>query len=564
MASTWIQVYRASDNALVYDNNHSGSTAGGSGAGSPVTIASGLVDEVQYYCRVAALHDAVPQFTQYWDWTLYGLSGGGENTLTPSISYSVTQTPSGLSFPTETPASWSPWSPSYYFTPSLVVAPVATQTLPAVAAQVPTLTPSLVFSYSASKPAATFTAYQVEVRRVSDSVMFWQPGQLAATTPEKAANQVTKVYAGTALVNNTAYQWCVRVQSSQAQWSPYTGWRNFTPVITPAMPTNIVPSGQADTLTPHIGGTYNIGSGAAEQQYQYLIQYPGGVAVYDSGAVTGTLAVGQNYGTNNAADNPAAPPALTWATAYQISVRSKDTAGSWSAYSAWQDFWTNSAPTAPSNVQPNGSTTPNTTPTITWTHNDPDGDAQTTVDIELYDQTAAAYVAGYGPKTLAQSALAHVVTTALTLTHVYQVRVRTVGLAGAGYSPWSNPVTFTVATVPAVAITAPTVAQVLAQSALNVTWTFAGGSGVQQDYRVLVYGSDSATIVYDSTVLAGASTVVAIPAGYFVNGQSYFVQAIVRDTLAQSASTVKVPVSTVWPPPEAVGGLAARPFGSQL
>ncbi len=456
------------------------------------------------------------------------------------------------------------WSGFVTFTPVINTAPTATIAAPATGAQVGTLTPTLTVNYS-DPQSDTFSAYQFQVRRQSDQVSFWDPGQVATTGAQQTAKAASVTYAGTALVSGTVYEVRARVKDSPGLWSDYTAWSAFTPAAAPNPPTGLTPTGLQNTLTPTVAGVYSQGLGGTESAFQYEVRQ-GTTTIYQSGDVATAIATGQAYGTNNPSDTPATPPALAWGTAYQIRARSKDNAATYSDWTAWQDFNTNAAPTTPTGMAPTGGAiTSDQTPTLSWVHNDPDTppDAQTAVDVEMYDNTAAAYVTGYNPKTLAQATLTHDVTETLVNTHQYQWRIRTKGLAGPGYGPYSAWQVFTVAAVPTCTLTDPTADEVFATPAQTVTWTFSGGSGTQQDYQVKVFASDQTTVVYDSGVQSGTAVTWNIPAGTLSNGQTYYVQAIVHDTLAQLGQSSKVRVTTSWTPPATITGLSASAVGSQ-
>lgn len=458
------------------------------------------------------------------------------------------------------------WGSFIPFSVHINHAPTASIASPSAGANVGTLTPTLTVNFSDSDTygsLGTFTTRQLQVRRQSDAVSFWDPGQVATSGAEQTARAASVVYAGTALSNGVTYEVRARVQDGGGLWSDYTSWIAFTPNVVPNPPTIVGPSGLQTTLTPTISGTYNQGSGGTEAAFQYEVRQ-NLTTIYQSGDVATAIATGQAYGTNNPSDTPSSPPALAWGTSYDIRMRSKDNAANYSDWTGWTSFNTKSAPTTPTSLSPSGgAVTPDTTPDLSWVHNDPDGYAQTAVEIELYDLTAAAYVAGYNPKALSQATLVHTVATALTLTHNYQWRIRTKGLAGAGFGPWSSYATFSVATVPSVSLTSPTVDQVLTSGALTVSWTFGGGSGTQQDYRVKVYADDGTTVVWDSTQVSGVGTTVNVPAGTLHNNLSYFVQATVRDTLSQAAVTTLTPFSTSWTPPTAPTSLIASAIGGQ-
>jgi hypothetical protein len=439
------------------------------------------------------------------------------------------------------------WSAYQNFTTAINEAPTATQTSPAAGASVGDLTPD--FSFSFSDPDLG-----------GDS--FWNPGEVATTGAQQTARAATVTYAGTALVNGTAYEWRVRVKDLGGLYSSYTGWRTFTPNVVPSPPSSLTPSGLANTLTPTISGVYNQGSGGTQVGFQYEIRQ-GTTTIYQSGDVLVVIATGQVYGSANAGDTPSTPPALAWGTAYEVRARSKDNVGAYSDWTSWQAFNTNAAPNSPSGITPNGAITNDTTPDLAWTHEDPDGDAQTAVDIELYDVTGATYVTGYNPKSLSQAAQTHTVTTALTNTHQYRMRIRTTGLAGPGVGAWSAPINFTVANAPTVTVLEPDPADVTTTSALVVQWSLTGGSGVQQSYRVVVYADDGTTVRHDSGVVAGVATSYTVPAGSIVNGGSYYVQVFLVDTLALAGQSSLIPFSASFAPPASVTGLTAIAVGGQ-
>lgn len=453
-------------------------------------------------------------------------------------------------------SSFSSWSGFTNFTPQTNQNPTATVVSPTGGVGVGTLTPTLQFSYYDPDGDAQ-SAYQILVRRASDLVSFWDSGQVASAV-------TSATYAGTALSNNITYEWSVRVQDSKGAWSSYSGWSQFQAQATPNAPTITSPSGLTNTLTPTIQGAYNQGSGGTESAFQYEIQQ-NAVTIYASGDVATVIATGQAYGTNNPSDTPSTPPALAWGTSYNIRMRSKDNASQYSQWTGWSSFNTNSAPTTPTSLTPDNEITGDTTPTISWVHNDPDSDAQTEADIELRKASDDSVVTGYGPKTLSQATLTHDVTQTLTASPAtqYKYRVRTKGTAGPGYGPWSDWKFFTVATAPTVNVTVPTVSQVLTGSTLNVTWSLSGGSGTQQSYRVKMLAADQVTVVYDSGVVSGPATSQAITPTLFQNNTTYYIVVILVDTLAQTAQSSNIPITTSWTAPDTVTGLVVVATGSQ-
>lgn len=470
---------------------------------------------------------------------------------------------------TKEAAGFGAWSSYRTFTVSINTAPTAVLVSPVAGAQVGDTTPDLTLNFSDpdSGTNGQFASYQIQVRRVSDQASMWNMDPPVFTDAgQQSARQAVVTYAGTALVSGTAYEWRARVTDGAGAISAYTGWEQFTPVTAPNPPTLTSPSGLTNTLTPTVQGSYNQGTGGAESAFQYEVRQ-NGVTIYQSGDVATAIATGQAYGTNNPSDTPAAPPALAWGPSYEIRARSKDAAAAYSSWTSWLAFHTNAAPTTPTNLSPNGGITGDTTPALSWTHNDPDSDAQTAADIELRKVSDDSVVTGYGPKTLSQATTTHDVTETLTASPSteYKFRIRTKGLAGPGYGPYSDWVTFTVASAPTLTVTEPDPDEVFTGPSFTVTWNaITGGSGVQQDYRVRVYQSDQVTVLYDSTVLAGTDTSHLIPATSGIrNGETYYVRITVRDTLNQTADSGFIRVSASFTPPAAITGHALTFIGDQ-
>jgi hypothetical protein len=448
---------------------------------------------------------------------------------------------------------WSPWSSWLSFTPQTNTPPSVSQQSPANGSTPGTLTPTFTWTYADANghPQA---AYQLQVQRVSDSATMWDTGVVSSGAS-------SRVYAGTGLQVGVQYRWRIRVYDGY-DWSSYTGWWTFTPSLTPDPPTLTAPAGLVDTLTPAIQGTYNQGSGGAEAGYQYQLR-SNGVTLYDSGPVNGAIATGQPYGTDNPSDSPSAPPALQWGTAYDVRARSRDVNSQWSSWSAWLSFTTQSPPLTPTALSPaDGAVVNAVQPTLTWTHVDPDGDAQQQATVELQRVSDGANVTGY-PATLTQAAGSHQVSAALTASPAtaYRWRVRTRATPGAGFGPFSAWQQFTVATTPAAAVTTPPPGGTVTAPALTVQWSMTGGSGTQATWRVIV--RDGGAVIHDSGVQPGAAASYALPGGLLRNGKTYTVEVIVTDTLGQSASSGQQAFTTAWTPPPAVAGVQAAAVGSQ-
>jgi hypothetical protein len=448
---------------------------------------------------------------------------------------------------------WSGWSSWLTFTPQQNTPPSVNQLSPANGANVGTLTPTLQWSY-ADADGHPQAAYQLQVQRASDSATMWDTGTVSSGAS-------SAVYGGTALQVGVQYRWRIRVYDGY-DWSAFTGWWTFTPALAPNPPTLTSPSGLIDTLTPQVQGAYNQGSGSAQLGYQYQIR-SNGVTIYDSGQVNGAIGTGQQYGTNNPADTPPTPPALQWATAYEIRARSIDTNNQWSAWSAWTSFTTQSAPLTPTGLSPaDGAVVNQSQPTLAWVHVDPDGDAQQAAEVAIQRVSDGVDLPGY-PATLTQAGGSHQLTATLTRTPatLYRWRVRTRATPGPGFGPWSAWQQFTAATLPSVAVTNPAPGETVTAPNLAVAWSMSGGSGTQASFRVIVRCSGEA--VHDSGVIHSAAATYMLPAGVLRNGLSYTVEILVTDTLGQQATSGQVVFTTQWTPPPAITGVTATAVGSQ-
>jgi hypothetical protein len=178
------------------------------------------------------------------------------------------------------------------------------------------------------------------------------------------------------------------------------------------------------------------------------------------------------------------------------------------------DYVAQSPPTAPTLGAPaDNLTTADDTPTFTWTHNDPQGDAQSSAEWQLY--TSAGVAIG-GPVTIA-GATASYTPAALARGATYKWSVRTADAAN-GFGPFATQRTFTVKANPAVTIdTARYMEYSGGAPRLRVKWTVA--SGTQYKYRVTAPGYDSGLLT--STSQSHLLSTLALTNGTAVNVTVY-------------------------------------------
>jgi hypothetical protein len=118
------------------------------------------------------------------------------------------------------------------------------------------------------------------------------------------------------------------------------------------------------------------------------------VEVWDSGDVANT---GTRFLVGCLTD-------LTPGATYKWRARCKDASGSYGAWSAFQSLIIDSPPTTPTGCGPSGGETVlDTTPDLTWTHNDPNSHAQRFFETELRRNDTGTLVSGY-PRTPAGAA----------------------------------------------------------------------------------------------------------------------------------------------------------------
>lgn len=108
-------------------------------------------------------------------------------------------------------------------------------------------------------------------------------------------------------------------------------------------------------------------------------------------------------------------------------------------------------------------------------------------------------------------------------------------------------------------IDSPTTDQVMTSPSFLIDWSISGGTGVQNDYRVIVYDSDQTTVVYDSTQIASSTTSQTMPSGFLLNNHSYYIEVTVHDTgtPAVQGSSGKQHITTAWTPPATITGIRA-------
>lgn len=201
----------------------------------------------------------------------------------------------------------------------------------------------------------------------------------------------------------------------------------------------------------------------------------------------------------------------------------------------------NEVPTAPSLVSPaNGAILNDTTPTLDWTHNDPDGDPQAKFEVQ-YDNNSAFS----SPTLVAQTTSA----TSYTMPdqgrgNIRYWRVRTADAAGFG--PWSATRWFRTAALPTNAVTSPVADKVAplyytagsdTTPKFRVGWSFACSDGGTQSSAIIrVYDAAGTTLLHTHNHSGSAKT-ADLSAYAPTNGTKY--QISVQTTCSHAAQGVE-------------------------
>lgn len=184
------------------------------------------------------------------------------------------------------------------------------------------------------------------------------------------------------------------------------------------------------------------------------------------------------------------------------------------------------APLGPVNLAPTGSVDlANLPTTLTWTHRDGgDGAAQTQYRIRYYSDKSQTWTV------LAEvsSATSQHLLPAGTLANgdTYQWQVQTMGVASAGWGPYSASAVVTATTAPTVTLTEPTEGQVLNLPPVRAAWTYAQAEGgAQAAWEAEL--SDTSGNVLEFRTGTGATAAVEFRQ-YLQDGDTYRVRVRAR------------------------------------
>lgn len=236
------------------------------------------------------------------------------------------------------------------------------------------------------------SSVQLQIVNTSDPSIIYYDTAFTPTSTENTQGYFSR--APVTLPSNTQCQARFRHADTFGDWSAWSTYTIFTTAAGPSSATSLAPNAKINAIA-----AYN---------YVSTPQHPNGTNVNTiqirlHNATGAVLYTSQELGITSTAPGTAVTvsetlltghPDLQWATHYGWSVRYKDTIGIWGSYSGIQSFWTNSAPQAPTNLDPAGGIGRNDR-LFSATVNDPDGDPITSATIEIINASTGAMVTGY-------------------------------------------------------------------------------------------------------------------------------------------------------------------------
>lgn len=411
------------------------------------------------------------------------------------------------------------------------------------------------------------TQVNIQVRRVSDAVSFWNT-TYDATSAEQSSDSLSKVYGGTTLVRGTTYEQRVRTKDRFGAWGAWSSWTSFTPANLGFVTLDSDPTGKIEDNTPDFKGRWNHQSATTMKTVQSRILSPSGTV----------LQTGADYNIADVASS--APPGtlftvpwantgftdLAWGTSYKYQTRGYD-GTNWSDWSASRSFNTDAAPSIPSNLSPANGSIFTSFPLLTFTMTDADDTTATGLTANLRITRPNASTVDVTPTYNATTGRWEFQTTGTELNAFGTYSWKAYGYDGtlysgeatsAGSAVFSASNTFTYAAGPTVTIDEPDTSDTLTTASFNVDWTTTG----QVKYKVVVYETGTSTVVYQSN--AGAWTVSGtmshtVPSGYVRNGETYDVTVTVENATPLEGSDTNTAVLVSYTAPTAVANFEATP-----
>jgi hypothetical protein len=300
------------------------------------------------------------------------------------------------------------------------------------------------------------------------------------------------------------------------------------------------------------------------------------IRVYASDQTTLVWDSGDTAGSSTTFSKLYAGSALSAGSTYYWQASYVKSSGAPGAYSSLYPFTMNSVPIVPSATSPQGGAVlaDSLIPVFASTFNDNEkatrADFPTAYEVEVIRNSDSALVyslykdtnltAGTNSTYDGDSGVLKRTGAANPLVYEteYAYRVRYTDSMGAVGS-WTSYSIFKPSHTPTVTIGTPADAGVLTSPAVSVTWTHSSSSGkAQNSYRLYVWNTNLASVVYDSGRVYTSGNSYAYPAGTLVNTQTYQFRVMTWDTDGLESPWDINTVSTNWAGPAAIQNFIAN------
>lgn len=352
----------------------------------------------------------------------------------------------------------------------------------------------------------------------------------------------------------------LQVKCSDNVWSSFITHTfaigDYRPTVT-----YLQPAEKVDTLEPTIEATYSSVLSQSKTHHKFEI--------WDATA-TNLLAETEVISSSSSPfsqvyedDSPwETYTALNWGTTYVAKALARDSDGIWSQ-DAGRTFKTNSAPLAPTNLQPDATEITITTPTLSATFNDPDiGDTPINMEVEMRDADDNSLVISRvegGSGTSFQVFIPD----GLEIDHSYQWRTRFEDQGGL-WGAWSAWATFSIIEGATATFTHPVHNQILDSPLQTFTWTYSHPTNsAQATGRLRIYPEGSQVLLYDSGIRPGSYLSQQLPINLLQNNSVYQAQVTVTDETGGIGMSDRIRFYTEWEGPPQPDNIRVTPMNDQ-
>jgi hypothetical protein len=391
--------------------------------------------------------------------------------------------------------------------PSLVIdydtntPPNAPVSLTPTGGSVTSMTPTFNFTRSDPDVGDYISGYMIEVYNNAGTVLHYGTPFIPTTGTPTSASHIFGSAASTAnpvipLTDGQTYKWRVKTWDSEVQGGAFSAYQTFVPNAPPSAPTVTVTSAPVNDIndsTPSFVISHNDAGNANMYGYQFIITDTSiGAIAFDSGNIDKSGSPSPTVSVSSST--------LTFGRPYTIKARTQDNHSVWSVFSANVAFTLHKAQ-APTNMDPTGNETTNTTPVLTgdrgsstdvitavWIRVYTDDLASTPLPATRYTSTIEPGGTGFSVP-YAGSALG------ASVYYRWQAQVET---SSGDISDWSATQRFFVADATTPSLTAPA-----GTGIASLTPTFSGQRATTFNrFKYELYAANGTTLLYASASLS--------------------------------------------------------------